>query len=99
MLTLLGWIVSGVELIGSYVLWALETFANAIFGVIAAAAAALFALLPSMSDAPLAGGGDWLGWLNWFFPVGDLLAILATVVALWVSFLIIRWALRVVRAI
>jgi hypothetical protein len=99
MLGALGFILDGIELIGSYVLWALESIANVLLGVIAAAAAALMALLPSMSSAPSLGTPTWLSWLNWFFPVGDLLAGLTALLGLWTGFLVVRWGLRLVRAI
>lgn len=99
MLAALGWILSGVELIGSYALWAIETACNGILAALVAAYTAAAALLPSMSSAPLIGTPDWLGWLNWFYPVGDLLTGLATVVSMWIAFLAVRYVLRLVKAI
>jgi hypothetical protein len=99
MLAALGWILSGVELIGSYMLWALESFCNLFLAAIVAVYSATVALLPSMSSAPLIGTPTWLGWLNWFYPVGALLDGLAAVVGLWVGYLAVRYLLRLVRAL
>ena len=99
MIALLGFLLDGIELIGTYVLWAIESGANVIFAAMGAAVAALFALLPSMSDALAIGTPTWLGWLNWFYPVGALLDGLAALISLWLGYLAVRWALRLLRAL
>jgi len=99
MIAALGWIVTGVTTIGSYVLWALETFVNAVGVAVIAAYTAALALLPSMPDAPSLGHPAWLDWLSWFYPVGDLLAGLTTMVTMWITFLAVRYVLRLVRAL
>jgi hypothetical protein len=99
MLGVLGWILSGVELIGQYALWAIETAVDGVLAALVAAYTAAVALLPSMDSAPLIGTPTWLGWLNWFYPVGALLDGLAAVVTLWVGFLAVRYVLRLVRAL
>ena len=99
MTAILGFVLGGVELIGTYVLWALETFGNLLLAFIAVTVGALFALLPSMSSAPSIGTPTWLAWLNWFFPVTQLLAILSAAVVVWVAFLAVRWALKLLRGL
>jgi len=99
MLSVLGFVLDGIELIGTYVLWAGETLINAIGAAVVALYALLIALLPSMSDAPAIGHPQWLDWLSWFYPVGDLIAGLAVIVTLWIGFLAVRYALRFIRAV
>jgi hypothetical protein len=99
MVALLGYILTGVETIGTYVLWALETFVNSLGAAIVAAYAAALALLPSMPATPSLGHPQWLDWLSWFYPVGDLLAGLTTLVSIWVAFLAVRYILKLVRGL
>jgi hypothetical protein len=96
---LLGWLLSGVELIGTYVLWALESAFNLVLVAIIAAYAAAVALLPSMTDAPSFGSPTWLGWLSWFYPVGDLVAGLFGLLTMWLGYLAVRYVLRLVRGL
>jgi protein-S-isoprenylcysteine O-methyltransferase Ste14 len=98
-LGVLGFILDGIVLIGTYALWAIESAINAVGAAFVAAAAAAFALLPSMSSAPAIGTPTWLGWLSWFYPVGDLLTGLAGLVTMWLAFLAVRYVLRLVRAL
>jgi hypothetical protein len=99
MLSILGWIYSGIVAIGDLVLWAVVTSINTVSDAVTAVVAAAFAVLPSMANAPKIGTPTWLHWLSWFYPVGELIAGLVTVVAMWVVFLAGRYVLRVTRAI
>jgi protein-S-isoprenylcysteine O-methyltransferase Ste14 len=99
MITVLGFILQGIELIGTFALWAIESALNALFAAVVLLYSALIALLPGMSDAPAIGHPQWLDWLSWFYPVGDLLAGLAIIVTLWGAFLLVRYGLRFLRAI
>jgi hypothetical protein len=98
-LSLLSFILDGVAEIGTMALWAAETAVNGLLAALAAAYTAAIALLPSMSDAPSIGTPTWLGWLNWFYPVGALVDGLVGLVGLWVSFLAVRYVLRLVRGL
>jgi hypothetical protein len=98
-LTALIWILDGIELIGSYVLWALETCVNAVLAAIVGVYVAVVALLPSMSGAPSIGSPTWLQWMNWFYPVGDLVAGLTGLLGLWIAYLAVRYILRLVRGL
>jgi hypothetical protein len=98
MIGLLSTIVATLEASGTVMLWAIVSGWNLIAAAIGAAVVAAFALLPAMSDAP-AINGQWLGWLNWFFPVGDFLSILTSGVTLYVGYLAVRYVLRLVRAL
>ena len=86
-------------MMGTFVAFGVETAIDAGLAAIVAAAAAALALLPSMSDAPAIGSPTWLQWLNWFYPVGDLVAGLTALIALWLAFLAVRYVLRLTRAL
>jgi hypothetical protein len=88
-----------VAAIGNALLWAGETVVNALVAAVGALLAVVVALLPGMPAAPSLGGPDWLGWLNWLLPIGPMLAIAAAMIACWVTFLIVRVALRWVKAL
>jgi|SRR5579859_156443 len=98
MLTVLGWILDGIELIGSFFIYGLETVANVFFQLLGSVWAVTAAVLPTMPHIGTIGG-DWVGWLNWFFPVGQLLDGLAAIVTMWVSFLALRFVLRWLRQV
>jgi hypothetical protein len=100
MLGLLGDIFGGIEAIGSFMLWGIEQAVNAVLAALAAAFAVAEALLPSMPSGPLlTGTPTWLSWLNWFYPVAELVAGLVAVAGMWLTFLVVRYVLRAVRAI
>lgn len=92
-------IAEGVAAFGTFVLWGAETCVNALLAAVVAAYALAMTLLPGMSDAPALGSPTWLKWLNWFFPVGDLLGILTGLVVMWLTFLAVRYLLRLVRGL
>jgi hypothetical protein len=98
MLSLLGDLLAGIELIGQFALWGIETAINGVGAAVVLLFNALLALLPSMPSIGVLSG-EWMGWLNWFFPVGDFLTILATCVVMWIAFLAVRYALRFIRAV
>jgi hypothetical protein len=58
-------------------------------------------LLP---DSPFMGGVDlprgvWLNWLNWFVPVGEILATLVVFLILMPVLMGVQWILRYIGAI
>lgn len=99
MIAWLAYLGEGIAAIGTMIVAGIVGAVDLVTVAVIAAVSAAFALLPSMSDAPAIGTPTWLGWLNWFFPVGDLLAGLTTLVTMFVAFLVIRYLLRVVRAL
>ena len=99
MLTFLGWIVQAVEYIPLYALWALEMAFNGWSDAVTLVVAGLFALLPSMGDSAAIGTPTWLHWLNWIYPVGPMLTALTAAVGMWVTFLVVRWGLKLLRAL
>lgn len=100
MLGVLSSILTGIVAFGSYIIYGVETVLDGFLVVIGAAYAAAVAALPSIGSAPLISGSPlWLGWVNWFYPVGELLIGLSAAVSLWVAFLVLRFILRLVRAV
>jgi hypothetical protein len=72
---------------------------NLLVAALGAFAAGLIALCPPFPDPPSSPVGGFVGYLNWFFPIGGLLAGLATFMAMWTLFLVVRIGLRWVRAL
>jgi hypothetical protein len=97
--TLLGWILDAIKGIGSLVLVALVDVVNAVILAVGTLISVLFSLLPSLPSPPTVPVADWVGWLNWFFPVAEMIAALTAFVVIWTSFLVIRMALRWVKAL
>jgi hypothetical protein len=86
-------ILTGIEAIGSFFLWAIETGINALFAVIEVAfneAAAVTGLTLPETFAP----PTIVGWLNWFFPVGAFVSIATGLVLSYGVFLSVRWAFK-----
>jgi hypothetical protein len=97
--SILGFILTGVEGFGTLCLWAIEQGINAILIALVAAWNAALSLLPGMGTSPALGNPQWLGWLNWAYPIGALVAGLTTVVGIWSLFLVVRYVLRLIRAV
>jgi hypothetical protein len=72
---------------------------NLIIAGIAALAALVLGLLPSFPDAPDPPDSGVLGWLAWIAPIGTIVAGFALFVTCWIGFLVIRVALRWVKAL
>lgn len=98
MIALLEELLSVFEDVGTYILAGSVDAVNLFFSAIGLFVTGLFSLLPAMSDAPSIGSPEWLGWANWFYPIGSIVAIFTTVLALYIAYLVVRWALRLARA-
>lgn len=72
---------------------------NALVVALGALGQGLLALCPPFPDPPTQPAGGWVGYLNWFLPVGGLLAGLMVFVTLWLTFLVLRTALKWVKAL
>jgi hypothetical protein len=87
MLTVLKNIVEVFLNIPGYILYAIETIINLLF----AGVQGLFALitiipLPSEPAVP-----ELIGEINWFFPIGAVVSIMAPIVVGYGAFLLVRW--------
>jgi hypothetical protein len=98
-ISLLTTLVSTVAAFGQLCMWALVSSLNLLLAAIGTTVSAALGLLPTMSNAPALGTPTWLSWLTWFYPVGGLIAGLTTAVGIWISYLAIRYILRLVRAL
>ncbi len=93
---MLGWlegIVTAVENIPSYILYAVETvinlFTEGLDAVFVAATSIGFFTLPETFAPPTI-----LGWLNWFFPVTAVISVASTLVVMYAGFLAVRWVFK-----
>ena len=88
MLTLLKNIVEVIEYFPDYILYAIETVANLFFSAIES----IFSLITSLIPLPSAPAApDFIGAINWFFPVGAIISIMTPLVTAYIAFLAIRW--------
>lgn len=81
------------------VLWGVVTAINYVIAAVGALLGVVLAALPGFPDPPTFAQDSWVGWLNWFFPIGEFLALAVLFVTLWLSFLLIRIAARWVKAL
>lgn len=87
------------EAIGRWVLNAIIDAINLLIVAVGALIGVLMALLPDMPDAPEPPDEGILATLAYFYPVGAVVAALALFVAAYVALLVIRIALRWVKAL
>lgn len=97
MLTALEWILSTVEAFGTLVLWGVETAINAGLAALAAAFAAAVALLPQLPE--VVTPPRFIGYVNWFFPVGAVVTVATSMLSAYVVFLGLRWIFKKVGVI
>lgn len=76
------------ENIPAYILFAIETLANVFFAGIQAIFTVITALIPLPKEP---GVPEYIGNINWFFPIGAVVAIMVPIVTGYVAFLLIRW--------
>jgi hypothetical protein len=81
------------------VLWSIETAINALIAGFAAAAATVLSLLPGLPTPPGPPSSGVLQWIAYIYPMGAMLAVVATFIALWIAFLAVRIPLRWVKAL
>lgn len=96
MLNLLGGLA---ESIGKFVLNAIIDGFNLVIVAVGALIGVLFALLPNMPNAPGPPNHGWMQTFSYFVPVGAIVALLAMFLAAYTSLLVIRIALRWVKAL
>lgn len=97
MIPILEDILTALQDLGIYFLSALVEFLNKIFEGMGAIVTVLFELLPKM---PLAEEVhiEGIAWLNWFYPVGTVVAVLVSGLALYVGWLAVRYLLQLLSA-
>ncbi len=99
MIAFLANILKALEDLANLILHGAVLAINLLFAAVTVLIGTLFSLLPTMSDAPSIGTPTWLQWANWFFPIGDVVSILAALITAYTAFLVVRFALKWVRAL
>jgi len=100
MLSLLGKIADFIVNIGTFLLNAVIDAVNLVIVALGALIGVVLGLLPGMPDAPSIGASNnWLGWLNYYLPISGLLVGLTVFVGLYSALLVLRIALRWVKAL
>jgi len=93
MIGLLESIFDFVQAVPDMILWAGETAINGLFEGLANAAALAVETLPSLPEPSAPPTID--AWMNWFYPVAGVMAVAATVVTAYVTFLAVRQVLKI----
>lgn len=79
-----------VDLIGNipdYFLYAMETVANLFFSAVSVLFTAISIIsLPSIPTVP-----EYISSINWFFPLGAVIAVMSPLVIGYTAFLLVRW--------
>ena len=81
------------------VAWAGVELVNLLVRALGLMAQVLVGLLPAMPAHPAPLYTGILDWVNLMFPVGPVLVMFSTALALWTAFLLIRIPLRWVKAV
>jgi uncharacterized protein involved in cysteine biosynthesis len=87
------------KFIGHWVLWALISMVNALVAAVGFFINAVVSLLPTMPSGNSGVAGSWLGWLNYYMPIAELVTGLLVWIAVWTLFLVIRIPLRWAKAV
>jgi len=85
--------------IGQLALWAFVSAVNLVIAALGGFIALVIGLFPQLPTAPGPPDSGVLQWVNYFLPLGGLVALFTTFVAVWISFLGIRVALRWAKAL
>src|SRR5258708_636907 len=86
-----------VENIPQYILYAAETLINGFFSLIQLALEAANALLGGLPE--VVTPPSYVSEINWYYPVGTLLAVVAPLITLYITWLGISWLYRKFGAI
>lgn len=92
MLGLLDNIIEIVENIPDYILYALETCLNGYLELFQLALEAAYAVLGGLPEVITPPG--YVGEINWYYPVGTLLAIATPFITLYIAWLGVSWVFR-----
>jgi hypothetical protein len=99
MIGLLSGILCVLKTAATGVLWALVTATNLLIAAVGSLASVTLGLLPTMPAAPTPPPGSVLSVVNYFLPLGGLVAGLAVFVSVWLAFLVIRIPLKWIKAL
>lgn len=99
MLILLQLILCAIKAVAWTVGFLLVTVLNLLVFSIGGLAQLVVLLLPDMPSAPSPPSGGITGALNWLVPIGPLVGGLAVFVILWGSFMVLKIALKWVKAL
>jgi hypothetical protein len=78
--------------IPEYFVWAMETVANGFFTAVEGLLLAAIAVLPGLPE--VVAPPEYVTAINWFFPLGGVLAIATPLVTAYITFLGVRWVFR-----
>lgn len=88
MLSALESIVEIIEFVPQYIVYAIET----VWNLFSTAIGAVFTAATSLIELPATPGvPEWIQAINWFFPIGAVIAIMVPIVTGYIAFLAIRW--------
>jgi hypothetical protein len=87
------------EYIGRWILVGIINAINLIIAGIGALLSALFLLLPDLPDVPENPAPDATGYIAYFIPATSILAFAALLITAYTAILVIRIALRWVKAL
>src|SRR5438309_616091 len=103
MLSFLSGIFSGIQWLATHFVELLKAGLffglNAAFLGISELVHLLYSLLPEMPSAPQYTNSEWVGWMNWFIPMSEILTGATILIGLYIAFMAIRFAMQFVRAL
>ena len=98
MTSLLGDILGVLGGFATYVEAGIVDVLNLLFEAVGGVVAALFLLLPHMPEATQLTTSEILECVNYFYPLGEVAAVYALVLPLFVAYLVVRYLLQLLRA-
>jgi hypothetical protein len=99
MLSIFSFIASAVSAFGQLVLWGLISGVNLIIAGVGGLISTLMSLLPNLPDVPDNPAPDAIGYIAFFIPAVTILAFAAALIASYVALLVIRIALKWIKAL
>lgn len=97
--SIVGTLANLAKFVGHWVLWAIVSFINLLVIALGAFIGLVASLLPDMPTNSASVSGSWVGWLNYYMPISELVTGLLVWVGLWVAFLVIRIPLKWAKAL
>ena len=99
MLGYLSDILAGIEDLPTLVMAGVYDVLNGLFAALAAFITILFNALHTVAPMPNLPSltGQWLGWLNWIFPLGQIADAAASLIGMYVGWLALKWAFQLLK--